>query len=665
MGTGYTRNDTSNNIADGNTIDAADLDGEFDALQAAFNSTSGHTHDGTTAEGAPITVVGPSQEYVAAATEFRPKTDNAFDLGSSALQWKDLYVKGTANFSTVGITGGTINGTVIGGTTPAAATFTDVTVSGTINFGSAVDINGGTIDGTTLGATTPAAGSFTTLSATGNITVGGTVDGRDLAVDGTKLDGIEANAKDDQTITAGSGLTGGGTGDVTLSHADTSTQASLTALTGASVVSDIDLDTYGHITSLATRNLTASDIGALSGNETITLTGDLSGSGTTSINAQIVSNAVGANELNVTGNGTATQYLSSNGDGSFSWADIPDTGSSYTAGALLDLDGSTFNVDLSELTDMTDAMLGTDEIVVLDAGVQKRKAANEIGLSLFNNDAGFTSNVGDITGVTAGTGIAGGGTSGTVTISHADTSTQASVNGSGTQVIQDVTLDDFGHVTALGTAALSLTDFGILATAGELNQLDNITLGAGATAGTLAEADWETGTSTTEAIVSPAKVAAAIAARDWTETAVQNATAQTNINFTSLPTGLTDIEVLFYQVSANVGLQTLIQLSVGGVYATSGYRSEAQSQGTIYNSSSGMTFILTPADVGVSGVLRLHRFSSNTWISEHNLGGTNGSTTAGNSWGGGSVTLGGELDGLRLRADPQFYDAGQVKIRYR
>ena len=49
MGTGYTRNDTANNIADGNIINASDLDGEFDAVESAFNSTSGHTHDGTSA----------------------------------------------------------------------------------------------------------------------------------------------------------------------------------------------------------------------------------------------------------------------------------------------------------------------------------------------------------------------------------------------------------------------------------------------------------------------------------------------------------------------------------------------------------------------------------------------------------------------------------------
>jgi hypothetical protein len=50
MGTGYTRNDTTNQIADGEVIDAADLDGEFDAIVAAFSESTGHTHDGTGAD---------------------------------------------------------------------------------------------------------------------------------------------------------------------------------------------------------------------------------------------------------------------------------------------------------------------------------------------------------------------------------------------------------------------------------------------------------------------------------------------------------------------------------------------------------------------------------------------------------------------------------------
>jgi len=83
----------------------------------------------------------------------------------------------------------------------------------------------------------------------------------------------------------------------------------------------------------------------------------------------------------------------------------------------------TLTVDLSELTDMTAAMVGTDEFIVLDASADHRKAANEIGLSIFNNDAGYTTNVGDITGVTAGTYLTGGGTSGTVTLNVDATTT--------------------------------------------------------------------------------------------------------------------------------------------------------------------------------------------------------------------------------------------------
>ena len=66
MGTGYTRNDTPNNIADGNVINAADLDGEFDALVAAFNASTGHSHDGTSGEGPPITSSGLAANSVTA-----------------------------------------------------------------------------------------------------------------------------------------------------------------------------------------------------------------------------------------------------------------------------------------------------------------------------------------------------------------------------------------------------------------------------------------------------------------------------------------------------------------------------------------------------------------------------------------------------------------------
>ncbi len=75
------------------------------------------------------------------------------------------------------------------------------------------------------------------------------------------------------------------------------------------------------------------------------------------------------------------------------------------------------SLDLSELTDMEDDVDGSeDELIILDNGTEKRKLTSEIALSGFNNDSNWTSNTGDITGVTAGTGLTGGGSSGGVTL---------------------------------------------------------------------------------------------------------------------------------------------------------------------------------------------------------------------------------------------------------
>ena len=52
MGATYTRQST---YTDGDIIQASDTNNEFDQLLAAFASSTGHTHDGTTGEGGPVT----------------------------------------------------------------------------------------------------------------------------------------------------------------------------------------------------------------------------------------------------------------------------------------------------------------------------------------------------------------------------------------------------------------------------------------------------------------------------------------------------------------------------------------------------------------------------------------------------------------------------------
>jgi len=89
---GYVRQDVSNNIANGSVVDADDLDNEFDAVAGAFSASTGHTHDGSTAEGAPITVVGPAQDVVVGSGSIAPKTDSAYELGTTTLRWSTGYL---------------------------------------------------------------------------------------------------------------------------------------------------------------------------------------------------------------------------------------------------------------------------------------------------------------------------------------------------------------------------------------------------------------------------------------------------------------------------------------------------------------------------------------------------------------------------------------------
>ena len=63
-----------------------------------------------------------------------------------------------------------------------------------------------------------------------------------------------------RTVSAGSGISGGGalSGNITISHADTSSQGSSNN-SGRTYIQDVTLDTYGHVTGLATATETVTD----------------------------------------------------------------------------------------------------------------------------------------------------------------------------------------------------------------------------------------------------------------------------------------------------------------------------------------------------------------------------------------------------------------------
>ena len=138
MGTGYVRADTANNISNGNVIDADDLDNEFNAVEAAFNASSGHTHDGTTSEGGPITVLGPSQDVVATTSVLRPKTTNTVDLGTSSLKYKDAYLAGDLSLGDAATIGGALS------VTGAATLSSTLAVTGNQTNTGNLTVNGNT-----------------------------------------------------------------------------------------------------------------------------------------------------------------------------------------------------------------------------------------------------------------------------------------------------------------------------------------------------------------------------------------------------------------------------------------------------------------------------------------------------------------------------------------
>ena len=233
-------------FSDGDTINAALFNDEYDQLVAAF-STSGHTHDGTAGEGAPITKLGPTQDVVVSSSSITPKTNNTVDLGSSSLKFKDAYFSGNVNVDGVVTHSGnmtignaatdtlTINATIQGsslvfeGATPDAHETTlaipDATSDITITLPNATDtligkattdvltnktltspvINTGVSGSAILDSDTMSGASATTLSSSESI----------KAYVDTQVATVPVG--DVTSVVAGTGLTGGGTtGDVTV-----------------------------------------------------------------------------------------------------------------------------------------------------------------------------------------------------------------------------------------------------------------------------------------------------------------------------------------------------------------------------------------------------------------------------------------------------------------
>jgi hypothetical protein len=146
-------------------------------------------------------------------------------------------------------------------------------------------------------------------------------------------------------------------------------------------------------------------------------------------------------------------------------------------------------------------------------------------------------------------------------------------------------------------------------------------------------------------------------------------TSGTSIDFTSIPSWVKRITVMFSGVSTNGTSQVQIQIGSGSV-TTSGY-SSATSYGLSagQNGISTSAFLLEPTAVAAAvsvrqGSIVLSLISANTWVSQGNF--YNNATNAVIATSGVSPALSGALDRVRITTvnGTDTFDAGTINILY-
>jgi hypothetical protein len=145
-------------------------------------------------------------------------------------------------------------------------------------------------------------------------------------------------------------------------------------------------------------------------------------------------------------------------------------------------------------------------------------------------------------------------------------------------------------------------------------------------------------------------------------------TSGTSITFTSIPSWVKRITVIFNEVSTNGTSGTLIQIGTSSGVVSSGYVSDSVgtgSGGTGGDSyTTGFGIRNDSASYILSGHMVITLLGSNIWISSHT--GKVRESTAVVVLGGGSVTLGGTLDRVRFTSvnGTDTFDAGSINILY-
>ncbi len=342
MGATYTRQ-SSSTIVDGATIEASHFNAEFDQILAAFASSTGHTHDGTSAEGGPITkLLGNTLTFGAATAgtdititfdgetsdgvlkwmedeDYFEFSDDILVASTEKLQFRDtaIYINSSTDGQLdlvadteiqIAATTVDINGNVdISGT---------LTVAGALDFGDANISNIGSIALDTITND----GTDITLDSSGDIILDAGGEDITLKDDGTTF-GSLTNSSGELVIKSGSTPTAA----ITLSGANATIEGNLTVDGNFDVTGTLDFSDSA-ITNVGSIQLD-SIAGDADSNTSITFSGSdvitMATGGTTALTIDASQNVTIAGDLTVSGD------------------DI--TMATNTAGNLLIADGTNFN----------------------------------------------------------------------------------------------------------------------------------------------------------------------------------------------------------------------------------------------------------------------------------------------------------------------------------
>ena len=371
MGATYTRQ-SSSTIADGSVIEASHFNNEFDQLLAAFAASTGHTHDGTSAEGGPITkLLGNTLTFGAATAgtdititfdgetsdgvlkwmedeDYFEFSDDILVASTEKLQFRDtaIYINSS--------TDGQLD-LVADTEIQIAATTVDINgnvdISGTLTFGGAAsfasDVSFGDNNITNVGSialdTITNDGTDVTVDSSGDIILD--ADGADITLkDAGTTFGSLTNSSGELVIKSGSTPTAA----ITLSGANATVEGNLTVDGNFDVTGTLDFSDSA-ITNVGSIQLD-SIAGDEDSNTSITFSGSdvitMATGGTTALTIDASQNVTVAGDLTVTGD------------------DI--TMGTNTAGNLLVADGTNFNSiavgSLSEISSVAndDVLLAVD-----------------------------------------------------------------------------------------------------------------------------------------------------------------------------------------------------------------------------------------------------------------------------------------------------------------